>query len=377
MADSPHAGGVVYQAGPAGTDVDTPHLTSLPPGIVLDIFYATTSMTDSFILDHGLGNYYSDIRPRSTMLCAAYIVEAFETMGCSLRSANPGQRLATLRHLPKHGKFLKELQKILGPKQTDLVEVVDGYLIRTSVACPIEPASTLLEKALQAEPNHAAEFKLVTLTGCQLAEDLTGKADSLHVIFGTAEGRNIVSDVYASAPINLAWIKKAATFIQRLLHDLLADSLRIHILELGAGTCGTTATIVPILAMLGRLATYTFTDLSPSLVAAARRRLKQYPFMEFRGLNIESAPEKDLVHSHHIFLANACVHATRSLPILLRNMYKMLRSDGILLLLEKTKQLPWVEFVFGLLEGWWRTPQENSCISGKGTSCVCQQAHWC
>ncbi|OAQ66822.1 hybrid PKS/NRPS enzyme [Pochonia chlamydosporia 170] len=329
------------------------HDANIPASTVLNVFRATKAVTDEFIHNYKMSNYYTQVRPVSTMLCAAYIVEAFDKLGCSFKDAQPGQQLASISYLPKHEKFMKELYKIIGPDETGLVDIVDGKLVRTAVPCPNKPASTLLEEALRDEPDHAPEFKLSALTGCKLAECLTGKADGLQIIFGSAEGRKTVSDVYAVAPLNYTWIKQAEFFIQQLLQRLPANGLPIKILEMGAGTGGTTATMVPMLAALGVPVTYTFTDLSSSLVAAARKRFKQYPFMEFKVVNIESTPDKALLESQHIILANACVHATRSLPISLRNIRQILRSDGMLMLLEETEQLPWVDFVFGLLEGWW------------------------
>lgn len=336
-----------------GVKGDIAQEASLPSSTVLNVFRATNAVTDEFINNYKMGNYYNEVRPISTTLCAAYIVEAFEKLGCSIKHAQPGERLASISYLPKHEKFMKELYKIIGPSETGLVDIIGSDLVRTTVPCPDKPASTLLQEALRDKPDHAPEFKLSALTGCKLAECLIGKEDGLQIIFGSAEGRRTVSDVYAVAPLNYTWIKQAEFFIQQLLQRLPSTDQRIKILEMGAGTGGTTATIVPMLAALGVPVTYTFTDLSSSLVAAARKRFKQYPFMEFKVVNIEAEPDKALIHSQHIVLANACVHATRSLPVSLRNIHQILRSDGMLLLLEETEQLPWVDFVFGLLEGWW------------------------
>lgn len=336
-----------------GAGQHEPEDVGLPSSTVLNVLRSVKAQTDEFISTYKMRNYYSQVRPMSTMLCAAYIVEAFDKLGCSLQRAQPGQRLAQVTHLPKHKKFMAELYKIIGPDEVGLVDIVGSDLVRTGVPCPDKPASVLLQEALQKEPDHAAEFKLSALTGSKLAECLTGKEDGLQIIFGSAEGRRTVSDVYAIAPLNHTWIKQAEFFIQQLLQRLPRDYPRIKILEMGAGTGGTTATIVPMLAALGVPVTYTFTDLSSSLVAAARKRFKQYPFMEFKVVNIEATPDSALMHSQHIILANACVHATRSLPISLGNIHKLLRSDGMLMLLEETEQLPWVDFVFGLLEGWW------------------------
>jgi hypothetical protein len=97
----------------------------------------------------------------------------------------------------------------------------------------------------------------------------------------------------------------------------------------------------------------TVTDISSSQVAVARKRFKNYPFMEFKVVNIEAVPDPKLLHSQHIVVATNCVHATRNLSVSTRNIPQLLRSDGFLLMLEMTVQVFWVEFTFGLIEGWW------------------------
>lgn len=142
-------------------------------------------------------------------------------------------------------------------------------------------------------------------------------------------------------------------FLEQLVQRLPNTGEPLRILEMGAGTGGTTVKVLPLLDRLGVPVEYTMTDLSSSLVAAARKRFKEYPFMKFKVVNIESPPDSQLVHSQHIVLATNCVHATRNLEVSTRNIHHILRQDGCLLLLEMTEQVPWVDFIFGLLEGWW------------------------
>jgi hypothetical protein len=47
------------------------------------------------------------------------------------------------------------------------------------------------------------------------------------------------------------------------------------------------------------------------------------------------------------------VHATKNLLNSTTNARKLLREDGFLCLLELTRNLFWLDCVFGLLEGWW------------------------
>lgn len=319
---------------------------------ILETFRRAKDATDEFIVSRQLGTYYYDVIPRSTALCIGHIVNAFEELGCSIRSATPGQKLERVPYLSKHEKFINLIYDLLW-KDARLIDINGSDIIRTAVAPPTKSVETLLQELLRDEPVHAAEHRLTSLIGARFADCLIGKAEGLQIIFGTSEGRDLVSDVYAKSPINSTWIQQAEWFIEQLLLTLPNNEEPLCILEVGAGTGGTTATLVPMLARLGVPIKYTMTDLSSSLVAAARKRFKQYSFMEFKVLNMESPPDAKLLHSQHMVLANSCVHATRDLTISTKNIHQILRPDGFLLLLEMTEQVPWVDFIFGTLEGWW------------------------
>lgn len=142
-------------------------------------------------------------------------------------------------------------------------------------------------------------------------------------------------------------------FVTRLVSKLPRDQGPLHILEMGAGTGGTTKYLVPLLAKLEVPVVYTFTDLAPSFVAAARKKFKAYPFMRFRAHDIEKEPAEDLIGTQHLIVASNAVHATHSLTVSAKNIRKALRPDGCLLMLEMTQTLHWVDMIFGLLEGWW------------------------
>ena len=189
--------------------------------------------------------------------------------------------------------------------------------------------------------------------GSKLAECLNGGSDGIQLIFGSAEGRDLVSSLYGRSPINMVWLKQMRDFIKRLIPGLPMHEGPIKILEMGAGTGGTTAQIVPLLASLNVPVEYCFTDLSPSMVVAARKRFKEYSFMSFRIHDIEKPPAAELVHSQHVVIANNCVHATHSLTNSTKHIHSVLRHDGFLMMLEMTDTLYWVDMIFGLLEGWW------------------------
>lgn len=324
---------------------------TLPASIIQEAFSSTKKITDELIVDGHMGNYCGEVMPRSTELCIAYLVEAFEQLGCNIQSAKPGDKLKRVPYLPKYDKFMDLFYGLL--REQALIEMDGSEIIRASQNCPTKSATELLEDLLQDEPPHAPEFNLVQVTGPSLADCLSGKQDGIALIFGTAQGRQRVSDLYALSPINRVWIQQLAYFLEELVKRVPQNGQPLRIMELGAGTGGTTSTVIPVLARLGVPIVYTMTDISASLVAAAKRKYREYPFMQFKVVDVESQPDPELLRSQHIILSTACIHATRSLPISLNNIYSMLRPDGFVMLLEQTQQIPWVDFVFGLLEGWW------------------------
>ena len=326
--------------------------TVLAASTVMEIFNEVKWSTDDAIIRNNLQGFSKEVMPRSTELCLAYIVEAFEQLGCPIRSAAPGQRLDRVRYLPKHERYMTLIYGLL---ETDarLIDIDGSKITRTAVAPPAKSAETLLKKLLQEEPIHTAEYKLTSLVGSRFANLITGKDDGLQLIFGAPESRDLAVDWYANSPVNTTWIKQLETFLERLIGTLPKNGQPISILEIGAGTGGTTSKIVPMLARLGVPVRYIMTDISGSLIAAARKRFKQYPFIEFKAHNMESDPDPKLLQSQHIILATNCVHATRDLSISLKNLHRILRPDGFLIILEMTEQVPWVDFIFGLLEGWW------------------------
>nr|UBX54556.1 poliketide synthase [Aspergillus sp.] len=323
----------------------------LSDSIILDAFRIAKEATDEFIVNGQLGTYYDEVMPRSTELCVAHIVNAFEQLGCPIRSAAAGQKLERVPYLPKHERFMNLIYGLL--EDARLIDINGSEITRTAVPVPTKSVDDMLEELLRDEPVHAAEHKLTSLTGKKFADCLTGKEDGLQLIFGSLEGREVVTDVYAKSPINAIWIQQAEFFLEELVKKMPKSSEPLRILEMGAGTGGTTVKMLPLLERLGVPVEYTMTDLSSSLIAAARKRFKKYPFMKFKVLNIESPPDPQLLHSQHIILATNCVHATRNLEISTANIHRILRPDGFLLLLEMTEQVPWVDFIFGLLEGWW------------------------
>lgn len=333
-------------------DVSKSHCLELPGDMVAQAFYETKIRTDDLIKEYGLDVYAHQTGPDQTRLCILLTIEALEDLGCSLRKANPGDKLVKVLSAPEHTRFVDYLYKMVAT-ESDLITEEGDHFVRTDRPIPLQTSKDLLEELNRKWPNEQHCNDLTYYAGSHLPQVLGGKTDGVKLIFGSSRGRDLVSKVYGDWPMNKLYYRQMQDFISRLISRLPSDGAPLKILEMGAGTGGTTKWLLPLLASLDYPIEYTFTDLGPSFIAAARKQFKQYSFMKFRTHDIEKEPAEDLVGTQHIVIASNAVHATHSLVNSTGNIRKMLRSDGLLMMLEMTSTMYWCDMIFGLFEGWW------------------------
>ncbi|KAI0117598.1 hypothetical protein F4776DRAFT_673079 [Hypoxylon sp. NC0597] len=319
---------------------------------ILASFGESKMLTDKFIRDYKIDNFVSEIFAESNKLCVALVIEAFEQLGCPLRTAVEGQVLQRISYETRHGRLVDYLYEFL-ETEARLIDIRDSKIIRTSIAAPRKTSETLLQELLKNYPGCTIDHQLTYYAGKNLKDVILDKKDGIQLIFGSPEGRRLVSGLYCDCPINKMGYEQMKDFISRLVPRLPTHEGPLKILEVGAGTGGTTQVLAPFLATLDLPVEYTFTDLSASMVAQARNKYgKTYPFMKFAVHDIEKPPAREL-RGQHIVIASNAIHATHSLTVSAGNIHSALREDGVLVMLEITQILPYIELIFGLLEGWW------------------------
>ena len=317
--------------------------------------FATVKQTyDNHAKATGFANFRANVFPLQSQLVVQYVVEAFASLGCDISTVRAGSDIPALSYVPKHVKLVRQMYKVL--EEAGLVVRVNGAYKRTETKVSSVPSSTIHAAMLAQFPQHTAETKLLHSTAHQLADCLSGTADPIGILFGDASARSLLEDMYTNAPMFKAGTLLLADYLSSVLGRFGDPKRPVHILELGAGTGGTTKKLLEVLTAgpNGQNFTYTFTDLSSSLVAAAKRKFAKYPFMRYAVLDIEADPESTgLLGQFDIVISTNCIHATRDLVTSTRHIRQMLRPDGILCLVEATRNLFWFDMVFGLLEGWW------------------------
>lgn len=245
-------------------------------------FARLNSSFDKHAAAMGFAEFYQECFPIQSRLVLAYVLDAFASLGCELQSLGAGDDVPLIRHHTRHKRLLPQLYSIV--EEAGLIAHEGrGQFRRTAVPVPRVSAEVLHNEILTRYPQHAHETKLLRVTASRLADCLDGSVEALSLIFQNSTARSLLEDVYTDAPM----FKTATLLLEQYLGDVISHlgnvGRGIRILEMGAGLGGTTKRLVEALSGRGVDFSYTFSDLSSSLVAAARRNFSTLPFMVCLG----------------------------------------------------------------------------------------------
>ncbi|EFQ28363.1 beta-ketoacyl synthase domain-containing protein [Colletotrichum graminicola M1.001] len=316
---------------------------------IRDTFKNSTDLVLGFSDEAGCSGFWDEVFPTQQQLVLAFVTESLARMGCNLDALAPGEALEISNTLPKHQNLLQIIYKIL--QDGGLVKSQHGRFLRTYQPVDKTPSWAIYNQLIRDHPLHNSEHELLQVAGSKLADCLTGAMEPLSLIFGKSRG--LLQEFYTNAPMFVAASKFACEMIGRAFAGVAS---RVEILEVGAGLGGTTKYVLDKLVENAVPFTYTYTDISSSFLAEAKKRYAHLPpgSVEFVPLDIEKTPPEKLCGRFHAVLSSNCVHATRSLAESCGNIRKLLCPGGFVVLVEFTTRLSWLDLVFGLLEGWWR-----------------------
>lgn len=299
----------------------------------------------------GAKGFWTNVYPHQADLVCAYVVDAYRKLGCDLASLTAGQNLPSINTLPRHKHLVAQLRNIL--VESGLLELGGNQVhVRTAKTIDSTPPVILYEQMLQRHPLQASETKLLNVTGPRLAECLTGQKEPLSLLFGDKHNRDLLADFYANSQMLKAATRLLAEFVSSTFSAAQSGGT-LRILEVGAGTGGTTRYLVDVLNGCGMPYEYTFTDISQSLVTQAKRNFSSFPQMRFMTFDCDRPAPQEILGKFHIVISTNCIHATSNITTSTTNILPTLRDDGVLCLVEFTRNLYWFDLVFGLLEGWW------------------------
>ncbi|KAK4078956.1 hypothetical protein Trihar35433_61 [Trichoderma harzianum] len=190
------------------------------------------------------------------------------------------------------------------------------------------------------------DLQLITAVGENLAEVVRGQTTMLeHMIKD-----DVLNRFYKFG----LGFQRANGFMGRIAKQVAHRYPRMKILEIGAGTGGATKGILESLGTT--FESYTFTDISTGFFEAAAEAFAPWvDKMIFKPLNAEN----DVIEqgyqekTYDFIIASNVLHATKTLSETMRNVRRLLKPGGQLLLLEVTSEIVRVKLMMAGLSGWW------------------------
>jgi acyl transferase domain-containing protein/NAD(P)-dependent dehydrogenase (short-subunit alcohol dehydrogenase family)/acyl carrier protein/SAM-dependent methyltransferase len=227
------------------------------------------------------------------------------------------------------------------PHILEILDNLSTHANRTATATPfLRPYVKLLWYCVQAYPS--------VLSGRKSPLDILFPGGSFARVRGVYQG-NPVSDYYN------AW---AGAFVNDYItRRLEADpGAIIRILEAGAGIGATTGPVLDSISAHRANIRYVYTDLSPRFLQLGEEAYKaRHPFLDFQLLDLESSPEEQGFQRNRfdLVLAANAFHAVRRIDDALDRIKRLLKANGVLLLIESVAPTIFQTLTFGLTKEWW------------------------
>lgn len=277
-------------------------------------------------------------------LSVEYAAQSLQQLGFELHKGASYSREDIDSMVPGYGRRIVARLFGLLAEQGAMTAIGESWRVTGNVPGPVDVPTM--------HGDAAAVLELLERCGEQVANVVLQKTDPLSLLF---------PDDYSTSA---EWIYADAPF-SRVANDLVADTVAalcdpwpesrtLRVLEIGAGTGGTTRKVLPLLNK--ERTEYVFTDLSRSFLNQAEERFGRDLPIRCEILDLEQNPAAQGFEGQQfdLIIAANVVHATADVGQALCHAKELLVPGGALLLLEGTARRGWIDLTFGLTDGWWR-----------------------
>lgn len=242
-------------------------------------------------------------------------IGAWVYMKRALKACSPKEAEGFESHLKAYYQYMQSIQKRVLAGDIDHQAAGFDWLNST-----FEAEDQLLDRVERSSIDGA----IMCRHGRQLVEILRGSLDASQVL--TEDG---LLDKYYSEGIGQ---RKSSAYVAQYMDMLAHKNPDMNILEIGAGSGGTS---LPVLQALGghegsapRFSSYTFSDKTSGSLDKARDKLKPWASVtKFHMLNIEEEPSEQGidVEGYDVIIASISLHETHSMDATMANVKKLLR----------------------------------------------------
>lgn len=205
------------------------------------------------------------------------------------------------------------------------------------------------------------DFKMVREIGENLVEIVRGNKSAIEV----AMKDNLLNELYPNA----LGMKECTVYLARLIKQMTHRYPHLNVLEIGAGTGGSTKAIMR--AAGDSFSSYTYTDISSGFFPTAQEVFRdQASRMTYKVLDIGKDPAEQGFGEQQfgLIIASMVLHATPSIRQTLANARRLLKPGGYLVAMEGfSNDVARTGLVFGAFAGWWLGAGEGRVLGPHAT----------
>jgi acyl transferase domain-containing protein/SAM-dependent methyltransferase len=224
----------------------------------------------------------------------------------------------------------------------------EGYVADAPLPDPGLPALWAEAEHLFADNRPLLAY--VRHCGALLGPVLRGAESPLETLF-PGGSFDLAEDLYERSA-TMRYVNGLAAEAVASFCDTIPTGRSVRVLEVGAGTGGTTSALLAVLPACRT--EYSFTDVSDFFFDRARERFAEQVAMTFGRLNVDQdlRTQGYAPGSVDVVVAANAVHASVDVRAALCRLRDLLAPGGVLILVESTTHFAWFDMTTGLIEGW-------------------------
>lgn len=240
------------------------------------------------------------------------------------------------------GPFIKSSQQVEeNAVQDDLKKLEEQLQLVLHKYPEVSPQLRLLKECMKHFPD--------IVQGHVLPTDIVFPNSSLELV------EHIYQGSYYADYCNKVIAQSVKAYIKEKLPEL-SPGEKLNIIEVGAGTGGTSAEVFDTIKDYHSNVNYVYTDISVGFTNYGKRSYgAAHHFVQFKPFDVNKNIEMQGLskHDYDIVIAANVLHATKNIHQSLKNVQNLLKPQGWLLLNEVTEVDEFHTLTFGLLKGWW------------------------
>ena len=339
---------LVYHVDWERAPAEAPHGPLEPPPLA-DLRERAAGALDEVLGLRG-ADHLESVMVEEDALAASQVAAGLRRMGASTAAGQASFSAASLGVAPGTRRIFERLAGHLQNRGL-LERSGDGWQANEAFERAADAAPGMLRDFIGRFPGHMPQALLSAATAAELPAILRGEKDAVQVLFSGA-GTDLLEQYYGDGLFATPCMAGIAAAVRRAA-DALPDGRGLRILEVGAGTGGLAACVLPQLER--GLHNYVFSDVSTGFFPPAQQKLATYPEVEYRALDLDRDPEDQGFEpgSFDFIIGTNVLHAAADVRASLRRIHRLLAPGGTLAFMDIGSARLWTESIFGLTSGWW------------------------